>query len=104
MAIVVRRTFQAKVGAGGPVIALLKELGDEVARLDPSIKWRVLSDYMSGRTDRVTYEAEVDDLGRYIAFESSMGDSPDMAAKFQDWFGRLSQQIEYSVAETWQTH
>ena len=102
MAYIIRRTFMGKPGSGGPLTDLMKELTGNLAAANSAYKWRVLSDYMSGRTDRIVYEAETDDLGAYLAFEQSLGEQ--MPEKFEAWFGKVSQLIEYAEVETWQTH
>ncbi len=102
MAVVERRTFYGKVGQGGPLIEHVKQLG-ELLEGGPEVRFRVLSDFMSGRTDRIVYEAEVDDWAEYLRFERSLGESPE-AERFQQWFGRLAELIEYAEVEVWQTH
>jgi hypothetical protein len=52
MAIIQRRTFYGKVGAGGPLIDLMKEMGN---LMGSGVQSTILSDYQSGRTDRVVY-------------------------------------------------
>lgn len=102
MAYIIRRTFMGKPGSGGPLTGLLKEMTDELAATGSGYKWRVLSDYMSGRTDRIAYEVETDDLGAYQAFEQAL--DAQLAAKFEAWFGKVAALIEYAEVETWQTH
>ena len=63
----------------------------------------MLSDFMSGRTDRIVYEAEVDDWAGYLRHEQSLGESPQ-AERFERWFSRLADLIEYAEVEVWQAH
>ena len=100
MAYIIRRTFVGKPGSGGPLIDLIKEVTGDMAAAGSTYKWRVLSDYMSGRTDRIIYEAETDDVGAYMAFEQALGEQ--MAEKFEAWFGKVAALIEYAEVETWQ--
>ena len=55
MAIIQRRTFYGKVGAGGPLVDHVKGLDKLMGSTGADVKLRVLSDYQSGRTDRVVY-------------------------------------------------
>ena len=100
MAYIIRRTFMGKPGSGGPLTSLIKEMTGDLEAASSTYKWRVLSDYMSGRTDRIAYEVETDDLGAYMAFEQALGEQ--MADKFEAWFGKVAPLIEYAEVETWQ--
>ena len=103
MAFIERRTFVGKVGQGGPLIEHTKQLRQLLQGAGQEVRFKVLSDFMSGRTDRVVYEVEVDDWAAYLRFEQSLGDSP-LAKQFEEWFARLSDLIQYAEVELWQTH
>ena len=98
LAIIQRRTFYGKVGAGGPLIDLMKEMG---GIMGPGVKSRVLSDYQSGRTDRVVYEIEVPDLAALSVVEQGMGQNPEAIGA---WFQKLTGLIDQAEVEMWQTH
>ena len=55
---------------------------------------------MSGRTDRIIYEAETEDLGAYFAFEQALGEQ--MPEKFGAWFAKVATLIEHAEVDTWQ--
>ncbi len=101
MAIVQRRTFYGKVGAGGPLVEHVKKLDDIMGTTGVDVKLRVLSDYQSGRTDRVVYELEVPDLATIAKVEQGLGVNPDAIGA---WFQKLTELIEHAEVEMWQTH
>ena len=101
MAIVQRRTFYGKVGAGGPLVDHVKELDKLMGSAGADVKLRVLSDYQSGRTDRVVYELEVPDLAALGAVEQGLGADPNVIGA---WFQKLTGLIDHAEVEMWQTH
>lgn len=94
-----RRVFQAKVGQASAVVALVKEAqGMFGGGLGPAS--RIYTDYMSGRTDRVAWEMDVESLGeleRQMAAETDPAQQPE----FERWFARLSELIEGATVEHW---
>ena len=67
-----------------------------------TVKARVLTDYMTGRTDRVVWEWEVGSLGE---LESGMGQlmsTEASRAAFSQWERTMSEMIESAEAENWQ--
>jgi len=63
LAIIERRVFHGKVNSADQLVKLMKEGSKimEAAGVEPS-KTRILTDYLSGRTDRVVWEIEVASL------------------------------------------
>jgi hypothetical protein len=95
--IVERRTFQTKVGQAGAVVGKLKEAEELMIGIGfPS--GRILTDYMSGSTDRVVWEIEVESLG---SLESMMDNIGSDAAKFGAWFEQLTALLESASVEHW---
>ena len=105
MSIVHRRVFYGKVGTADQLIAHLQE-GYKLLHQLPGVdlKSRVLSDHMSGRTDRVVTEEEADDLGKIEAAYNQAMSSPEARAWFQPWMEKLTQLIHYAEAENWSVH
>tara|TARA_Y100001936_G_C16003575_1_gene629321 strand:+ start:1064 stop:1366 length:303 start_codon:yes stop_codon:yes gene_type:complete len=71
--IVSRRTFQAKVGKGGAVIENLKKT-QAIVNASGMQAGRILTDYLSGATDRISWELEVEDLSALEALMNGYGD------------------------------
>ena len=100
MAIVHRRVFYAKVGMAGPLVEHLREFGKLMAKHGSSPKDRVLTDYMSGRTDRVVWEWEMSDLAEFAAVEAVMGSDAARDA-FTQWERKMNDMIHYAEVENW---
>ena len=101
MAIVHRRVFYAKVGKSDQLAELLKETNDAMSRFGTVTKGRVLTDYLSGRTDRVVVEWEVDSIGELESGMEGAMTSPEGQAWFNDFFPKLADLIHYADVENW---
>ena len=102
MTIVHRRIFFGKVGTADQIVKLLKEF-EKLAKTSGAAPQttRILTDYHSGRTDRVTWVWEVKSID---AMEASIGKTmadPKLGPKFEAWFKRLSALIDYAEVENW---
>ena len=62
MAIIHRRTFYAKVGGAGPLVEHLREFGKLAAQYGLELDQRILTDFQSGRTDRVVWEWKIESM------------------------------------------
>ena len=104
MPLVHRRTFFGKVGAAEQLVQHLHEGEKELQQYGFALKSRVLTDYMSGRTDRIVWEVEADDLKDIdAAFERMMTD-PQGEAFMRTWFAKLAELIHYAEVENWHVH
>ena len=104
MAVVQRRVFYGKIGSGDQLIAHISELNESLARFGINVRARVLSDYHSGRTDRIVAEWEMEDVGALEdALDESMGD-PEARAEFDAWEAKLSELIHHAEVEHWTIH
>jgi hypothetical protein len=104
MTIIQRRVFYGKVGAADELISWANEMYSLIKESNPTVKFRVMSDYQSGRTDRVVSEIEVDSLA---SLESMLDDTmADEATgkKFESIFGRLGALIDHAEVEQWVVH
>ncbi len=100
MAIVHRRVFYAKIGKAGPLVALMKEADALMQKAGISLKSRYLTDFLSGRSDRVVMEWEVDDVNDLATLYGSLG-SPEVQAAFKDWEAQMNAMVDYSEVENW---
>ena len=101
MAIIQRRVFYGKVGAADQLVAHLQE-GDKALRQHGvDFKSRLLTDYMSGRSDRVAAEWEVNGLADIDAGLGRVMADPQMQPFFDTWLKKLNELIYYSEAENW---
>ena len=69
-----------------------------------AIKPRVMSDYISGRTDTVVVECETESVTELLSVNEEMEGDPRAGVEFGEWMDRISDLIEYAEAEMWQTH
>ena len=97
MAFVHRRVFYAKVGKADALVEHLKEGASFMG--DLKIKSRFLTDFQSGRSDRVVMEWEVDSFGDIDAEMSKLGEDAAIRAKFEVWEPKLNELIHYSEVE-----
>ena len=104
MAIVQRRVFYGKVGAADELVGWATEMYGLIKTHNPSISFRVLSDYQSGRTDRVVVEFEVDSLAELDSMLDNVMEDESAKAKFGEHFGKLSNLIDHAEVEHWTTH
>ncbi len=102
MAIVHRRVFYGRVGVADSLVAHLHEAYKQLMQYSGlDLKSRILSDYMSGRTDRVVTEEQADNFGEIEAAYSQAMGNPQAQAWFQTWERKLQEMIHYAKAETW---
>lgn len=101
MAIVQRRVFFGKVGAADQLVKHIQEGKASFQKYGVNLKSRILTDYQSGRTDRVAMEWEVDSLGDIDAAESRAMASSEAQAYFGAWMGKLNSLIDYAEVENW---
>ena len=104
MAFVTRRIFYGKPGSADELIEICTDAGFMVRGLGIAVKPKVLSDLNSGRTDRVVIEWELEDLSETMAVEGERDEDAESQEEYEDWFGRLSQIIDYAEVEIWQIH
>ena len=96
--IVVRQVFQAKYGHGDELVALFKELFQELGQQPTSGfgRSRILTD-LSGPFFTVVTETEVDSLATW---ERGFGEAMTRSG-FADWFSRMQAVVESGSREFW---
>ena len=101
MAVIHRRVFYAKVGQADPLVSHFQEADKAMQKFGVNIKSRILTDHLSGRSDRVALEWELEDLSEMDAAFEGMMFSPEGRAYFSDWLEKLNGFIHYSEADNW---
>ena len=104
MPVVMRRVFYGKVGRGYELIDHLQEGNILARRQGLAIKPRVLSDRLSGRTDRVVIEWEAESINEIEAVETELRAYPEGDELLEEWVAKLAELIEYAEVETWTVH
>ena len=101
MAFVMRRVFFGKVGVADQLVKHAKDVDNLFQQQGVNIKRRILTDYQSGRTDRVVVEMEVNDLGEYEEAMGRLMSNPENKQVFSAWMAKLTDLIHYAEVETW---
>jgi len=101
MGVVHRRVFYAKVGMAGPLVDHMKA-GDQIlSKGGGPVSSRILTDDMTGRSDRVVVEWEMESSSEMgAALEKVMSD-PAVQGEMAQWMGKLATLIEYAEGENW---
>ena len=63
MSLIHRRIFYAKVGAANEPVQIMHDDDSAMARFGSDINTRILTDHMTGRSDRLVMEWEANDIG-----------------------------------------
>ena len=101
MPFVHRRVFYAKVGQADQLVRHFQEAEQMWQEYNPPYKARILTDYFSGRSDRVVYEWEVENMADLDAFFNRVMQDPQAQQSFGGWESRMNEFIHYADAETW---
>ena len=80
MALIHRRIVYGKDGAANELVQLMQDGNSAMARFGSPINSRVLTDHMTGQSDQVVMEWEVDDIGLMDAAFNQVREKPDDAA------------------------
>ena len=89
MGIVHRRVFIGKVGKAEEIVTVLQEGDKLLQQYGGDFKSRILTDYMSGRTDRVVAEWEVNDLNAIDSAMERVVSDPPGTGGIQDLDGEV---------------
>jgi hypothetical protein len=102
MALVHRRVFHAKPGMSSPLVEHIHEFAKMAAAQGTTVDDRILTDYLSGRTDRVVWEWTFDDWG-HLESAMAMGGSEAGQAALTAWERTMNGMIDYAEVENWST-
>ncbi|MEE8466296.1 MAG: hypothetical protein V3S68_07445 [Dehalococcoidia bacterium] len=104
MAIVHRRVFFGKVGMSGPLVEHLRA-GDQIlAKNGARFTTRILTDDMTGRSDRVVVEWEMESASDLTTTLEQVMANPEAQNEMAQWMERLGTMIEYAEGENWVIH
>ncbi|MBI4338094.1 MAG: hypothetical protein HY683_09745 [Chloroflexi bacterium] len=101
MSFIMRRVMYGKPGTADQIVQVLKDSEQLVRRYDARTKMRILVDHMSGRSDRVVGEFEMNDVADFYAFMGQVMSKPEVAAEYKALEERGFQLVDYSEAEWW---
>lgn len=95
-----RRVFQAKPGQAGAVVAKMKEF-QPIFERHGGPQCRIYTDLLSGHTDRVVWEFDVESLAGMENMFWSASQNPDYVRAYEAWFRSLTPLIEGAAVEMW---
>ncbi len=95
-----RRVFQAKPGEATAVVAKCKEAQPMLEKLGVRIG-RIYTDFYSGRSDRVVWEFDHENLSDLENLEQGLAKDPESVKAFEVWFAGLKSLIEGAQVELW---
>ena len=101
MPIIHRRIFYGKVGSADRLVQLMNEGNESMTRFGATLKPRVFSDAMTGRSDRVVVEWEMENIGDMDSQMALVMGNPDGAAFFGGFMEKLNGLIDYAEGEFW---
>ena len=101
MPIIHRRVFFCKTGTADQLVQHFQEAESVMQKLGTDFKTRFLTDYLSGRSDRVVMEWEVKSLSDIDAAMDKVMTDPEAQTFFGPWMTKLNELVEYSEAENW---
>ncbi|MBI2917028.1 MAG: hypothetical protein HYY01_03455 [Chloroflexi bacterium] len=101
MSFVMRRVMYGRPGTADQIVQVMKDSERFVRRYDAHARMRVLVDHMSGRSDRVVGEFEMDDIADFYAFMAQVMSRPEAAAEYKALEERGFRLIDYTEAEWW---
>ncbi len=104
MTVIQRRVFYGKVGTADALVEWANEMYGLISEQEQSLNYRVMTDYQSGRTDRLAVELELDSFAQLEAIlERTMSD-PTIQPKFAAAFSKLPELIDHAEVEQWTLH
>jgi hypothetical protein len=99
--IIERRVFQAKVGQSAAVVAKFKEFGELSKQQNLRPSPRIYTDYLSGHTDRVAVEWEMESVGSFEQMIGTLMGNPEAMRAYEQWYAGVVPLIEGAVVELW---
>ena len=101
MVVVHRRIFYGKVGMASPLVEHMRAGNQILAKNGAEFTSRILTDDMTGRSDRVVVEWEMEGIAEMnTALEQVMA-NPEAQAEMSQWMDKLATLIEYAEGENW---
>lgn len=101
MPVIHRRVFYGKVGTAGHLVEHLLEGEKLLLRNGVDFKTRLLTDHMSGRSDRVAAEWEADSVAALEAGMAQAMANPQAEAEMGVWMEKFNSLIHYAEGENW---
>ena len=96
-----RRVFYGKAGAADQLVQHMQEANEAMAKFGSGMNTRILTDRMTGRSDRVVVEWEMESIGSLDDSMSDLMGNSEAAAYFGPWMEKLNTLIHYAEGDIW---
>lgn len=101
MSFIMRRILFGKPGSADQIVQVMKDGEQFLQRFEARARMRILVDHMSGRSDTVIEEFEMNDIADFYAFMGQIMSKPEAAAEHKVLEERVFQLVEYAETEWW---
>ena len=101
MTIIHRRVFYARVGNADQLVQHFHEAEATMSRLGIEFNRRIMTEHLTGRSDRVAIEWQLDSLADLETMMEKLMSDPQAQAEIATWLDKLNSLIHYSEAESW---
>ena len=101
MTIVHRRIFYGKVGMASPLVEHMRAADQIMVKHGAPAISRILTDEMTGRSDRVVAEWDVESISAMIVGMETVMANPEAQGEMSKWMEKLATLIEYAEGENW---
>ena len=95
-----RRVFQARPGASAGVVTKMKEF-QTIFGQHGGPSSRTYTDQLSGRTDRVVWEFDIENLAALENLFWAASQDANYVKAYEEWYQGLTPLIEGAVVELW---
>ena len=101
MTMVHRRIFYGKVGMATPLVEHMRAADQIMAKHGGPVISRILTDEMTGRSDRVVAEWDVESTSAMNAGLEKVMANSEAESEMSRWMEKLATLIEYAEGENW---
>ena len=95
-----RRVFQAKPGSAAAVVAKMRAF-QTIFEQHGGPSCRIYTDQLSGNTDRVVWEFDIDSLAGLEKLFWAASQDTDYVKAYEEWYKGLTPLIESATVELW---
>lgn len=95
-----RRVFQAKPGSSGAVVEKMKQF-QSIFERQGGPEARIYTDLLSGNTDRVVWEFDVDNLTALENLFWAASQNEEYRNAYENWYEDLKPLIDVATVELW---
>jgi|TARA_Y100000031_G_scaffold148329_1_gene184498 hypothetical protein len=95
-----RRVFQAEPGAAAAVVDKMKEF-QRIFEKHGGPGCRIYTDMLSGPTDRVVWEFDMESLGKLEGLFWASSQNAEYSTAYENWYEGLKPLVQGATVELW---